>query len=121
MLGTITNKIFGGLAIAGIIISATLFNLYIDSQESLALEERKTQALALTIESISKNSAKLDQLAIERNNELRAVEKELASMSGRGATLVAKPKLVEKLIQQAVKEREERLECITGGICSEKP
>jgi hypothetical protein len=73
--------------------------------------------LVTKLNEIATKSQKLYQDLQSRTLELRKRDLYLKSMAGREATLVAKPELVQKLIQKAVQERETRLECLTGGLC----
>lgn len=91
---------------------------YQDTKTALNEEKLKSESLTLRYNNLVVDSNTLDSRLKESSLELRRTQKYLESMAGREATLVAKPKLVEKLIQKAVREREERLECITGGLCA---
>tara|TARA_Y100001938_G_C7947444_1_gene357480 strand:- start:25 stop:384 length:360 start_codon:yes stop_codon:yes gene_type:complete len=101
------------------ITSKVLYDKYQHyKQESITLQ------VSLDEEKAKSKKARQEASALEatlgaRSNDLRKLEKYLESMKGREATVVAKPKLVEKLIQKAVKDREARFECATGGLCEQ--
>lgn len=110
------------------IISAILLVLTLaGTARELINTKAEVVLLKATNEQLVAEAARVDLEARELSSKLaisskalRQKELFLLSMAGREATLLAKPKLVEKLIQKAVAEREARLECITGGLCEEQ-
>jgi len=105
------------------LLGAVSTKLFYDKYQQYK-EEAASLQIDLDAEKAKSKKAIEEASALEvtlgnRNTDLRRLEKYLEGMKGREATVVAKPKLVEKLIQKAVKDREARFECATGGLCEQ--
>lgn len=90
-------------------------NQSLTSQVSSLQEELKDKEAEIS--KITKESSQLRENLSKSREILRQREVYLSSMKNREGTVLAKPKLVEKLIHKAVKDREKRFECATGGLC----
>lgn len=118
----IRKYVYIAIAATLLSLSGAAYVLYADNKKlsaelSLAIEAR--EAAKAELNNLRTALSRVQEDYRENRNALRRTEQYLEAMKGREATVVAKPKLVEKLIQKAVSEREKQFECATGGLCEE--
>lgn len=110
------------ILVVGLMLTvAGLGKLTLSQQEDIAILEQANLELAIKYSDTVVESKQLNEKISESNLKLRETETYLEGFMGREDTVKAKPVLVEKMIQKSYKEREQRLECLTGGLCSEQP
>lgn len=85
--------------------------------ETKALAEQlksDQEALRNSINEMAIQQAKISDENLKSTLELRETKRQLDTLRGREAAYIAKPKLVEKLINKDFKKDELELACLTG-------
>jgi polyribonucleotide nucleotidyltransferase len=114
------NIALGLALIASALVVAALLSSLHSKNELINNLEEANKSIAMEYHNAVIETSRLNEAIKNSNLKLRASVVGLENKRDREATVLAKPKLVEKLIQKSYKERESRLECLTGGLCSEQ-
>lgn len=77
------------------------------------------QELQEAIEKVEQQRQEFENKTAEINRQYREVRTELEGMRGREATVLARPTLVERLINRSFQAQQRQLTCLTEGSCDE--